>query len=170
MRDSYTDMRLKLARCRFYTLSECLLVCRLDSIRRFCGCTLPQYTRFEPHVPYCLLDDMPCLGRWFSKWYNSESLINIGGDGNNVVRAKTDELDPSCPQCLPLCNMVRYDVQSSTSNFGPQSFDGRLLDPEFTRGLEADNHSIVYVNFGRHKVPAFDQDRFWTWYEELCEF
>lgn len=42
------------------------------------------------------------------------------------------ELESKCPDCLPLCNMVKYDVESSTSNFVRDSFEGRLLDAEFT--------------------------------------
>lgn len=159
---------------KFYTLSECLLVCRLAHLRRECGCLLPQYsTAYErggaaSAQQRCLLDDMPCLGRWNQKWYNADALVSAT---NRTTRPDSLVLyEQHCPACLPLCNMIKYYVESSTSNFVGASFDGRVLDEEFTRGLSAANHSIVYVNFAAHKVAQFDQNNFSTWYEQLGEW
>lgn len=41
------------------------------------------------------------------------------------------------------------------------------LSVDRSRGLHADNHSIVYINFGSHKVAIIDQNVFSTWYEQL---
>lgn len=37
----------------------------------------------------------------------------------------------------------------------------------YSRDLHAQNHSIVYINFGSHKVPQFDQNNLSTWYDQL---
>lgn len=163
---------------KFYTLSECLLVCRLQNLRRDCGCLLPQYsTAYERQgadgdgtaTQRCTLDDMPCLGRWNQKWYNAESLVSATSRSAAPPNALV-LFEQHCPACLPLCNMIKYYVESSTSNFVADSFESRVVDEEFTRGLHADNHSIVYVNFAAHKVAQFDQNNYSTWYEQLGEW
>lgn len=47
----------------YYTLAECLLVCRLYDVVRMCGCTSPVGTAIF-NVVYCDLADLPCLARW----------------------------------------------------------------------------------------------------------
>lgn len=37
----------------------------------------------------------------------------------------------------------------------------------FSEGLNADNHSIVKINFLRHKVHVYEQNTVLTWYEQL---
>lgn len=108
--------------CSFYSLSECLLTCRMADISRFCGCIPPHFLNIIPNLNMCLLNDMPCLNRWKLKWFNLEPPIS-----RNFIT-----LDLHCPGCLPMCNFVKYNVESSTSNFASNVFTSSRVDYNFT--------------------------------------
>lgn len=105
----------------FYSLSECLLTCRLADINRFCGCIPPHFLNIIPNQNMCLLNDMPCLNRWKLKWFNLEP----------HVRLDVTALDLHCPACLPMCNFIKYNVESSTSNFASDVLTNHI-DRNFT--------------------------------------
>lgn len=118
----FLDYDYKFLRFSFYSLSECLLTCRLADISRFCGCIPPHFLNIIPNQNTCLLNDMPCLRRWKLKWFNLEP----------NVRPNVITLDLHCPGCMPMCNFVQYNVESSTSNFASDVFTSNHVDRNFT--------------------------------------
>lgn len=108
----------------FYSLSECLLTCRINNIINFCGCTPPQFTNLF-NSTLCLYNDMTCLNRWRINWYNFEPLLGTEVPNDFEIN------DFHCPECVPKCNRIKYSVHMSTANFDPQEIKKRSHDPEF---------------------------------------
>lgn len=89
-------------------MAECLLQCRLRDLIRYCGCIYYPYPNFMS-APNCYIDDIPCLDRWRSQWFNSDTL---------ATNERNDEYEDSrCPDCLPRCNWIRYNLDYSYSQF-----------------------------------------------------
>lgn len=76
----------------FYSLSECLLTCRINNIIQFCGCTPPQFTNLF-NWSSCMYDDMACLNRWRISWYNFEPLSVAD------IPSELEINDLHCPEC-----------------------------------------------------------------------
>lgn len=96
---------------RIYSLSECLLTCRLNDLYKFCGC-LPVLFSMVHKQRYCLLDEMSCLARWRNVWYNFEPIVS-----EDIVEQK---LNPQCPHCLPRCSFARFMADSTKSRIEAQ--------------------------------------------------
>lgn len=111
----------------FYSHSECLMVCRLDNIRHFCGCIPPQFSDLYVNTSKCMMDDLPCLTNWNLKWFNFEPFADDAKQLRNM-----GQLDGHCVDCIARCSFVRYNVACSTAQFGMEAFKDRRVNSEFT--------------------------------------
>lgn len=97
---------------RLYSLSECLLTCRLDDVVKFCGCIPVQFSNVRANQRFCLLDDISCLARWKNVWFNFEPIAS-DGDG------KAQRGNQQCPECLPQCSFGLYVGHTMKGNIPP---------------------------------------------------
>lgn len=125
------------------SFGECNLACRLKDIIAFCGC-YPHYLARLYNESQCLLGDLSCLGRWKDKWFNSEPLIVDQKDGRSF----------QCPDCVPNCNYIKYNIQSSWGLFNSQNIlKTEIVDNVSTTG----NLSMVHVFFGSSFIKEYQQ-------------
>lgn len=69
-------------------------------------------------------------------------------------------------------SMIDESIQNLRKKKRKTNFDLKKKEPylfDFSAGINADNHSIVKINFGRHKVHVYEQNTVLTWYEQLGE-
>ncbi|EDW78097.2 uncharacterized protein Dwil_GK24820, partial [Drosophila willistoni] len=93
----------------YYSLDECLLFCRVESMLNHCGCVSPPMAGSAINLKFCTLPDLPCLMKWKKIWYgyNEFSYVDDGID---------QAAQRQCEQCLPTCDGVSFDI---TSNVAP---------------------------------------------------
>ncbi|XP_068140957.1 sodium channel protein Nach [Drosophila tropicalis] len=93
----------------YYSLDECLLFCRVESMLNHCGCVSPPMAGSAINLKFCTLPDLPCLMKWKMIWYgyNEFSYVDEGID---------QSAQRQCEQCLPTCDGVSFDI---TSNVAP---------------------------------------------------
>ncbi|XP_034666270.1 sodium channel protein Nach [Drosophila subobscura] len=99
----------KLLNQTYYSIDECLLLCRSQSMMNHCGCVSPPMIGSSTNVTYCGLPDLPCLSKWKSIWY--------GYDEYPYLQEGKDQMaQRECTHCLPTCNGVSFSI---TSNVAP---------------------------------------------------
>lgn len=110
---------------------------------------------YYSYVPECQLSDILCLQKWSDKW-------------GNVELPDIKESNPArflrCPDCLPRCNYVKYDVQSS---WGYISSNDRLGFKNFTKSTK---YSFLRVFYEEAYVTEYEQTIVYTWDELLSKF
>uniref|UniRef100_A0A1A9ZBM3 Sodium channel protein Nach n=1 Tax=Glossina pallidipes TaxID=7398 RepID=A0A1A9ZBM3_GLOPL len=93
-----------------YSFANCITKCRIQSIKALCNC-VPFYTPLEylgnkDGVVYCTLKHVACMDRYNFKWRNvlTQTVTNIPGLESEAEEALY------CPQCMPSCNDIQYQV------------------------------------------------------------
>lgn len=90
------------------------------------------------------MSDLSCLSRWKDKWFNSEPLVVEQRAGRSF----------KCPECLPSCNYIKYNIQSSWGYFNPTNIlKTQIIDNVYKSG----NLSMVHVFFGRSFIKEYQQ-------------
>ncbi|XP_054083092.1 sodium channel protein Nach [Zeugodacus cucurbitae] len=82
----------------YYSLDECLLICRMQSMQRYCGCVSPFLAPPLINASVCTLLQLPCLSQWmrvFNQWSYFEYV-------EQPLRFD------KCKQCMPTCDGVDY--------------------------------------------------------------
>lgn len=96
---SYLHIYLNLNLSRsYYSHDECLLICRMHSMQRYCGCVTPFLAPSLINASVCTLLQLPCLSHWmreFNQWSYFEYVEQSRGFDN-------------CKHCLSTCNDVNY--------------------------------------------------------------
>ncbi|XP_017075718.2 sodium channel protein Nach [Drosophila eugracilis] len=93
----------------YYSLDECLLVCRIRSMVDHCGCISPPMVGSSIDIAYCMLPDLPCLMRWKSIWYGYSEFSYLQKKDEHLAQRQ-------CEHCLPSCNGVSMGI---TTNVAP---------------------------------------------------
>ncbi|KAH8376490.1 hypothetical protein KR200_008700 [Drosophila serrata] len=93
----------------YYSLDECLLLCRIKSMMDHCGCVSPPMVGSSINLAYCMLPDLPCLLRWKSIWYGYNEFSYLQNKEEQVAQRQ-------CEHCLPTCNGVSLSI---TTNVAP---------------------------------------------------
>lgn len=90
------------------------------------------------------MGDLSCLGRWKDKWFNSEPLIVDQKEGRSF----------QCPECVPNCNYIKYNIQSSWGLFNAQN----ILKTDIVDNVNiTGNLSMVHVFFGNSFIKEYQQ-------------
>lgn len=98
--------------CRsYYSLDECLLLCRISSMVQYCGCASSPMAGSSIDVPYCTLLDLPCLMKWKRIWYGFTEYPYVEPMDENDVPSINDQ----CSHCLPTCDGVNFDIVSNVA-------------------------------------------------------
>ncbi|KAH8249287.1 hypothetical protein KR032_008125 [Drosophila birchii] len=105
----YPEEGSRLLNQSYYSLDECLLVCRIKSMMDHCGCVSPPMVGSSIDLTYCMLPDLPCLLRWKSIWYGYNEFSYLQNKEEQVAQRQ-------CEHCLPTCNGVSLSI---TTNVAP---------------------------------------------------
>lgn len=152
----FTDEKL-LVYDRFYTFSECNMICQMEDIIKFCGC-YPWHFNSLFNVSVCLLTDLPCLARWHTKWYNQEP-----GTAYSTLRRYKSQVQ--CSNCMPTCNYIRYKSQMSFAYLNSMYLKRRNYLPLRLEELSARNITIAHIYYGDAFVTEYQQTIVNTWYD-----
>ncbi|KAH8412477.1 hypothetical protein KR009_002484 [Drosophila setifemur] len=93
----------------YYSLDECLQMCRIKSMMDHCGCVSPPMVGSSINLTYCMLPDLPCLWRWKSIWYGHNDFAYLENMDEQFGQRQ-------CEHCLPTCNGVSMSI---TTNVAP---------------------------------------------------
>nr|XP_017013708.2 sodium channel protein Nach [Drosophila takahashii] len=105
----YPEEGSRLLNQSYYSLDECLLVCRIKSMIDHCGCVSPPMVGSSIDLEYCMLPDLPCLMRWKSIWYGYSDFAYLENKEELMAQRQ-------CEHCLPTCNGVSLSI---TTNVAP---------------------------------------------------
>ncbi|XP_019895070.1 pickpocket protein 11 [Musca domestica] len=100
----FPDEGQKVLNRSYYSIDECLLQCRSESMIKHCGCVSPPMGAME-NLTYCNLNALPCLRQWNVKWHNWDYFSYVNDN------SKEDETaGHKCPHCLPTCDGVNFRI------------------------------------------------------------
>ncbi|XP_063628804.1 sodium channel protein Nach-like [Cydia splendana] len=135
-----------------YSLSNCLVRCRMRTIERLCNC-VPFFLPRRSNVSACTLEELYCQNKYSQKLlfvYPPEDLPGLELERENSL---------NCPTCLADCSVTKYNVISN-----------RLLRDstiEFAKDLDLNDHniSIIRIFYLHRTLPLFREDVTYHWYE-----
>ncbi|XP_037959456.1 uncharacterized protein LOC119688867, partial [Teleopsis dalmanni] len=90
----------------YYSLDECLMLCRMRSMIKYCGCVNPPWPSDLINGSICNLLDLPCLTRWKSVWYGWKSFDYVNKQQNSKELFEFE----NCGFCLPTCSGVKFKI------------------------------------------------------------
>ncbi|KAH8341640.1 hypothetical protein KR059_012851 [Drosophila kikkawai] len=108
----YPEEGSRLLNQSYYSLDECLLVCRIKSMMDHCGCVSPPMVGSSIDLAYCMLPDLPCLLRWKSIWYGHSEFSYLQNKEEQVAQRQ-------CEHCLPTCNGVSLSITTNVAPLRP---------------------------------------------------
>ncbi|XP_054744359.1 sodium channel protein Nach [Anastrepha obliqua] len=126
----FKDEGQQLLNRSYYSLDECLLICRMRSMQRYCGCVNPMLAPTLINATACSLTQLPCLTRWmrlFNQWSYFEYVDQPHGFDK-------------CKLCMPTCNGINYKFYN---NYLPLR-EATDADP-YTNGLLKGLNSVKTV-------------------------
>lgn len=145
---------------RFYSHSECNLVCRLNNMISLCNCYTYISNIQMNNVSICYLDDLPCLIEWKESWFNLEPLL---------LTLNKMKVSFNCPDCMPTCDYIKYKIQTSWGHLDNNRLQNRSYWPDFVMNVSAGNHTIAHIYYGSRSVYKNRQTIVDTWYDLLSE-
>ncbi|XP_017121005.1 sodium channel protein Nach [Drosophila elegans] len=159
----YPEEGSRLLNQTYYSLDECLLVCRIKSMIDHCGCVSPPMGGSSLDVAYCMLPDLPCLMRWKSIWY--------GYNEFSFLQSKDEHLaQRQCEQCLPTCNGVSMSI---TTNVAPlrRTYNNTVYFTGLLKGLNNERPlAIIKLFFKLRFAQATKSQLVSTWVVLLNRF
>jgi hypothetical protein len=96
-----------------YPHNDCRFLCRLNDIIKMCNCHPFHYINFY-NKTLCNLQDLPCLTKWKEHWLNVEPRVSTKKFEKHLYQ---------CAHCIPKCDSVKYNVQTSFVHFSPMFSD-----------------------------------------------
>ncbi|ENN79534.1 hypothetical protein YQE_03997, partial [Dendroctonus ponderosae] len=136
-----------------YTMSNCLVQCRLQCIVSLCHCIpvmLPVSAQsYKNGVTFCNLKNLACLSQFSSKWLRYYPL----DDPRAVELSFEFEDSLLCENCLPNCADTLYDTSTSYL--------------EFHSGSDYLNSSRVHVFSGNGQAKYYKKRVATMWFESL---
>ncbi|XP_017060929.1 sodium channel protein Nach [Drosophila ficusphila] len=159
----YPEEGSKVLNQSFYSLDECLLVCRMRSMVDHCGCVSPPMLGSSLDLPNCLLPDLPCLMKWKDIWYGHDEFAFLQNKDGQLAQRQ-------CEHCLPTCDGVSFSITSNVaplrSNINTTGYSVGLL-----RGLTNERPlAIIKLFFKLRFAPATRSQLVSTWVVLLNRF
>lgn len=101
----------------YYSIDECLLICRMESMITYCGCVTPPMAATDKKIKYCNFLDLNCLKKWKAIWYGWDDFDYVHENDKDLK----DDLTTGhrCPHCLPNCNGVDYSIEVDDRTLRP---------------------------------------------------
>ncbi|XP_030555165.1 sodium channel protein Nach [Drosophila novamexicana] len=145
----------------YYSLDECILLCRIESMVQHCGCVSSPMAGTARNVSYCTLLDLPCLMKWRNIWYGYNEYPYVQEDAASVSQ---------CLHCLPTCDGVNFEI---ISNVAPlrKSYNSSGYNRGLLKGLNNDRPlSIIKLFFKLRFAQATQMDMVGDWVVLLNRF
>ncbi|KAH8274078.1 hypothetical protein KR044_009920, partial [Drosophila immigrans] len=161
----FTEEGKKLLNQSYYSMDDCLLSCRTDSMLQHCGCVSSPLAGSAINVTYCMLPDLPCLMRWKRIWFSYTEFPYVHHD-NEEAETGIDQ----CKYCLPTCNGVDFEI---VSNVAPlrRTFNSSGYFHGLLKGLTNDRPlSIIKLFFRLRFAQATEMDMVGDWVVLLNRF
>ncbi|XP_062120719.1 sodium channel protein Nach [Drosophila sulfurigaster albostrigata] len=149
----------------YYSMDECLLRCRIDSMLQHCGCVSSPLAGSAMNITYCTLLDLPCLMKWKRVWFSYTEFPYVHQD-NEEVETGIDQ----CKHCLPTCNGVDFEI---VSNVAPlrRTYNSSGYFHGLLKGLTNDRPlSIIKLFFRLRFAQATEMDMVGDWVVLLNRF
>ncbi|EDW67731.2 sodium channel protein Nach [Drosophila virilis] len=151
-----------------YTFSKCISACRARSMYNLCECLpfqIPKhYIGDATGGVFCTLQHMECLRRYKFKWLNViTSRANVPGLEHELEDALY------CPECLPSCTEIRYNVRGAgalalNSLHRPMTSSGSGMANN-SYGHDSSELADVRIYFAETHIQYFRQIIKNDWYE-----
>lgn len=84
---------------------------------KYCGCVTPPMAATDKKITYCNFLDLPCLMNWKTIWYGWDQFEYVHENGKDYKDDFTT--GHRCPQCLPNCNGVDYNLEVNEMTMRP---------------------------------------------------
>ncbi|KAL9894906.1 pickpocket 24 [Glossina fuscipes fuscipes] len=153
-----------------YSFANCITRCRIRSIKALCNC-VPFYTPLEyfgnkDGVVYCTLKHVACMDRYNCmynnfpvKWRNgvlTQTVTNVPGLESEAEEALY------CPQCMPSCNDIQYQVSMMSL---PTDRFWLPENSQYDYNLDINGMSVLHVYFGKSTALYYRRVLRNTWVE-----
>ncbi|XP_065356476.1 pickpocket protein 28 [Calliphora vicina] len=163
----FPDEGQKLLNQSYYSIDECLLLCRMQSMLKYCGCVTPPMAATSKNINYCSFINLPCLMKWKAIWYGWDQFEYVHENGKDLKDDFTT--GHRCPQCLPNCNGVDYNLEVNEMTMRPTY--GQFYSHGILEGLNnAKPLAIVKLYFKQRYVLATEMDIVGDWVVLLNRF
>ncbi|XP_032584504.1 sodium channel protein Nach isoform X1 [Drosophila mojavensis] len=150
----------KLLNQSYYSLDECILLCRINSMLQHCGCASSPMAGTALNVSYCSLLDLPCLMKWRSVWYGFTEYPYVEQDEGAAEDASSMA---QCPLCLPSCDGVNFEISSNVAPLR-RSFNSSGYGHGLLKDLNNDRPlSIIKLFFKLRFAQSTQMDMVGDW-------
>ncbi|CAK9807097.1 Sodium channel protein Nach [Anthophora quadrimaculata] len=143
-----------------YTISECVVACRLEHIWAKCKCRpffYPRQGSTENTRKTCTVENISCLTKYYGMSYKiipyEDSNLESALENENVVR---------CKHCYPECNDMTYLIRSVRFELQPGYYNTSLF-PD----MNVKDQSILHIYFVDSGIVYMKQDEYYRWYEHF---
>ncbi|XP_055645241.1 pickpocket protein 28-like [Toxorhynchites rutilus septentrionalis] len=146
-----------------YGRSKCVAACRARSMLALCKC-IPFYMATaddvsDRSITICNLQHVACLNKYKIKWYTViTDIVQIPG----VEKEMEESL--YCPDCLPSCSDIKYQISASKMSLSKSTLSEYNLTNEIKDVSEI---ALVRLFFGQSDVLLYKQDVVYYWFEIL---
>lgn len=142
----------------YYSMSNCLVRCRMRTIERLCRC-VPFFLPLRSNASACSLEDLHCLNKYRQKLLFVYPPKDIPG----LEVEREDSLN--CPHCMPDCKATRYKINANIKLTRiPQNMTDFAND---TFDLNGGDLSLVRIFYAYHELPMYRIDVTSYWYESV---
>ncbi|CAK9800136.1 Sodium channel protein Nach [Anthophora plagiata] len=139
-----------------YTMSECIVACRLEHIWTKCKCRPFFYPRQDTRKT-CTVEDILCLTEYYGMSYKiipyEDSNLESALENENVVR---------CKHCYPECDDITYLIQSVRSDLQPGYYNTSVFP-----NMNVKDQTVLHIYFTDIGTAYLKQDEYYRWYEYI---
>ncbi|XP_067620540.1 uncharacterized protein [Eurosta solidaginis] len=100
----FMDEGQKIFKLQYYSLDECLLVCRMRSMNHYCGCVSPLLLPEAINASECTIMQLPCIMEW-DALFNRQTYFDYIEHSSSIF--------VTCQDCLPTCTGVDYEIYNN---------------------------------------------------------
>ncbi|XP_034239542.1 sodium channel protein Nach-like [Thrips palmi] len=143
----------------FYSYSDCLMDCRVQSMRDLCGC-VPFFSPVkgrEEDTRMCEIGDLKCLNKHTEMWQTLRPSEPLRG----LELEMTQSLE--CKDCYPACGDTVYSVETTTMPLQQVLMDHST----FLKGFKVANHSVFHIFFGSTSQTLMNKSVRMAWHDLL---
>ncbi|XP_073824108.1 pickpocket 18 [Musca autumnalis] len=162
----FPDEGQKVLNRSYYSIDECLLQCRSESMTKHCGCVSPPMGAMK-NLTYCNFNALPCLREWNAKWYDWNYFAHVRDENNESEGDSTTR--HKCRHCLPTCDGVNFRIHLNEMTmrraYGGKYSHGLLKDLSDSKPL-----AIVKLFFKQRFAQATEMDIIGDWVVLLNRF
>ncbi|XP_059221725.1 pickpocket protein 28 [Stomoxys calcitrans] len=160
----FPDEGQKLLNRTYYSIDECLLHCRSESMLKHCGCIAPPMASTH-NLTICNLIDVKCLREWNAMWYdwNYFDYVQKASDEDY------SETGHKCPQCLPTCDGVKFRIYLNEMTM--RRTNGEAYSHGLLKGIDDKKPlAIIKLFFKQRFAHATEMDIVGDWVVQLNRF